>query len=939
MVSEASWQTGGSGIHSPSAEGPMDQQSVESLLRRLVQRVEESERRYSEALDDLHARIDQLSRTTDAARTAGAPGDAATFDRLHDQVSSLARRLEQESATPLDDFERLGRALSGELGYGPGPAPTGNDFSSEPPFAGSAAPYSYPLPQPDFSAPPLSSAFPDDDQNLDKRLVEMAHRLEHSIGTAMPAQAIEALNARLDEIGHQIAQALEQSPKGPALEAVEQKISDVARQLGDAQSKLARIGEIETALNGLIERVDGSAAQLDDVVKKAASEAAQRVAEEAKLSAGTAERLDAMHRDLMAMNERTRESDGRLAMTIEAVHESLKKLVLLAEQNASPQQAAKPRVPFAERMRQLDPLPPTAEAKPEAALPPKDSADAGETAVAPAKSSPFKNRLGAAIPDFQENEPAPRFGRAKAGRAEEKSSDLDPDDPARAIAKHGTEDADFATPEDLVAAARRAAQAAALKAESRRGSRVRRLPGDSEASMAAEQPGKRKRSLLIICAAVLLAISALLLYGRLRSKPEPEIVAPPATEQSAPAPAMPSEGSAAPEEQQSVPEPTEPNSGAPAEPRSGAFEVRPAPETNPAADAVGSVEQSGNVTEVAKSPYRPASAEETPPPLQPASLAPTAAPQLPPGVVFAIEDPSAADQQQTMTGTPAPIPQSLPLPPADLGPLSLRQAAAEGDPRAQHAIAVRYAQGQGTPQNLSEAARWLERAASAGLAPAQYRLGAMYERGQGVSKDLGRARSWYQAAAEKGNVKAMHNLAVNLSGRESGNPDYALAAKWYGEAAAYGLADSQFNLGILAEHGLGISVNLPEAYKWFALAATGGDAEAAKRRDQIKPRLGETGLAEAEKLVAAYAPKQPLPEANDVVELAEWTEVSSTPNASLVSHAQSLLNKLGYDVGAPDGLMGARTRDAIKSFERKNGLEETGKVTVPLVVKLERLTS
>ena len=42
----------------------MDQQSVESLLRRLVERVEESERRYSEALDDLHARLDQLSQTT-----------------------------------------------------------------------------------------------------------------------------------------------------------------------------------------------------------------------------------------------------------------------------------------------------------------------------------------------------------------------------------------------------------------------------------------------------------------------------------------------------------------------------------------------------------------------------------------------------------------------------------------------------------------------------------------------------------------------------------------------------------------------------------------------------------------------------------------------------------------------------------------------------------
>lgn len=96
----------------------------------------------------------------------------------------------------------------------------------------------------------------------------------------------------------------------------------------------------------------------------------------------------------------------------------------------------------------------------------------------------------------------------------------------------------------------------------------------------------------------------------------------------------------------------------------------------------------------------------------------------------------------------------------------------------------------------------------------------------------------------------MHNLAVSLSGRESGNPDYALAARWYGEAAAYGLADSQFNLGILAEHGLGIAANLPEAYKWFALAAEAGDVEAAKRREQIKPKLDQAGLAEAEKIVA-----------------------------------------------------------------------------------------
>ena len=325
-----------------------------------------------------------------------------------------------------------------------------------------------------------------------------------------------------------------------------------------------------------------------------------------------------------------------------------------------------------------------------------------------------------------------------------------------------------------------------------------------------------------------------------------------------------------------------------------------------------------------------------------ASLKPTEPAALPPGVVYSIEDPALGAQAAAAPAGPsAPpsFPMSLPLPPSDLGPLPLRQAAAEGDARAQYAIALRFAQGQGTPQNLTEAARWLERAASTGLAPAQYRLAVMYERGQGVAKDLGRARSWYQAAAEKGNVKAMHNLAVSSSSREDGGPDYALAAKWYGEAAAYGLADSQFNLGILAEHGLGTPKNLAEAYKWFALAANGGDEEAAKRRELVKPQLDPAGLADAERSVGAWTAKQAAPEANEVLEPQEWADASPQTNASLVTRAQGLLNKLGYDVGVPDGLMGTRTREAIKSFERKNGLEETGKVTIPLVTKLERLSS
>jgi localization factor PodJL len=913
----------------------MDQQSVESLLRRLVERVEQSERRYSEALDDLHARLDQLSQTTGAAR-AGSSEDAETFGRLHDQVSSLARRLEGEASTPLDDFERLGRALAGDFdrAVGLAGAPSAPDLLDD--LAAGRTPFAPSLPEPDYSAPFASSHLTEHD--LDRRLVEMAHRFEHSIGAAMPPQALEALNARLDEIGSQIAAALAEAPRGQSFEPLEQQISDMAQQLGRAEAQLAKIGEIESALHKLIERVDASPSP-DEVASKAAQEAARLVADEAKLSAGATERLDAMHRDLVAMNDRARASDDRFIVTIEAVHESLKQLVQQIENNAPPPPA--PSVPFAERMRDLAPLPnkpatqPSPEMPGEKADTPKTAAtgnaapiaqDARPKDASPKNASP-KNRLAAAIADLEDSEAAPHFGRAKRSPSEEKAFDLDAPASRRSIAKK-LADAEYEAPDDLVAAARRAAQAASLKAEERAsGSRVRRLAGDAQSTIGAEVPARRKRSFLIICAAILLIISALLLYGRLRSKPEPEAI-PPAAEQSAPAPSAPSEN-ATPGPEDNAPA-AEPDVETPLAPDSS--ELQPEREVSPA-DALGDAAPAGNFTDVAKSSYRSAAATEPMSQPKPVSLKPTEERKLPPGVVFSVGDPANGAPTAAM-----PMPAGLKLPPPDLGPLPLRQAAAQGDARAQFAIAFRYVEGHGTPQNLTEAARWFERAASAGLAPAQYRLAVMYERGQGAAKDLGRARSWYQAAADKGNVKAMHNLAVSVSGRQSGTPDYALAIKWYGDAAAFGLADSQFNLGILAEHGLGAPKNLSEAYKWFALAAKAGDEEAAKRRELVKVQLAPAELASADQAVAAWAAKVPTAEANDVGEPAEWADSSPTPNTALVSRAQSLLNKLGYDVGMPDGLMGAKTRDAIKSFERKNGLQETGQVTIPLVAKLERLT-
>ena len=90
-----------------------DQELVESLLRRLIQRVEESERRYDEALGELHARLDRLSQTPEGGGSARISAEEAeTLARLREQLSGLARRQEPVAEPATDHFAALDKALA-----------------------------------------------------------------------------------------------------------------------------------------------------------------------------------------------------------------------------------------------------------------------------------------------------------------------------------------------------------------------------------------------------------------------------------------------------------------------------------------------------------------------------------------------------------------------------------------------------------------------------------------------------------------------------------------------------------------------------------------------------------------------------------------------------------------------------------------------------------
>ena len=228
----------------------------------------------------------------------------------------------------------------------------------------------------------------------------------------------------------------------------------------------------------------------------------------------------------------------------------------------------------------------------------------------------------------------------------------------------------------------------------------------------------------------------------------------------------------------------------------------------------------------------------------------------------ALTQPASKAAEAELAGPAGTSTAMVELPPAFVGPMSLRVAAAKGDPSAAFEVAARLAEGRGVNQDFNLAMTWYQRSAQKGFAQAQYRLGTLYERGIGVTADLPRAKIWYARAAEQGNVKSMHNLAVLSAGRDAEATDYAVASKWFIGAAQHGLADSQFNLGVLYESGLGVARDPKQAYLWLSLAARSGDKEAAKRRDVVRASLTQQDARDVEALVVNWK-AQPMDRASN----------------------------------------------------------------------------
>ncbi|MFM2279951.1 MAG: hypothetical protein RLZZ444_2182 [Pseudomonadota bacterium] len=463
---------------------------------------------------------------------------------------------------------------------------------------------------------------------------------------------------------------------------------------------------------------------------------------------------------------------------------------------------------------------------------------------------------------------------------------------------------------DVIAAARRAAQAAVAEASQSKApagkDKAKPAAKDKNAKASGVSASENRRPILLAAAAVLLVVMSYPLVSNLIGG-----------RGEAPAPELPQST------QNEVPANMD-GSVAPAEPAAADKATTDVPATT---DSTVKAPESDMLAPADLPPKTPDTPNEngalTPP-------ADTDAAKAEP-LAATPDIPTATDAKTA----PEPVPAAAIELPEGLQPASLAEAAKRGDALAYFEIGSRFTDGRGVKVDLAQAAKWYAAAAEKGLAPAEYRLANFYEKGTGVERDLDKAKTLYLSAAAKGNASAMHNLAVIFATGTAGTPDFNEAAKWFQAAAEHNVRDSQFNLAILYARGNGVKQDLGESYKWFAIAAREGDQDAAQKRDEVANALTPEQLSAAKAKLDLWQPTPLDDNANTAIVPDEWIAKGNTTATidmrRAIRNIQAILNNNGFDAGAADGSMGKKTVAAIKAFQKSVGQEPTGRIDDALV--------
>lgn len=890
----------------PRAEDSAGFQTLEKAVRSIVEHMETSERRNKDTFKSLADRIAAMSAKAQSADSEQVLRQAPAFSQLENRLADLAKRVERSEASPqhqtLSDLLRREvtdlakridqvrensemlasraqtqavqssqqelRAIEGRIFGLLKEAQTSLSGATVAPaemqrLRGEVERLNRRIDEsqgqqgPDPAVLELRSAVeqlstrvaqgPDMRPlaDMNSRILDITQRLEQTQAATRSLPQFAELENRIAELDYRFNEAIAGRASAHSAD-LEERIAEVSERLGRTEQQLASVETIERAVNQLFDTIEQQRKWTQEVADGAASRMAEQIlaAGPQQVSLAGSPEIQALEQGLHAVRAAAESADQRNQETLEAVHDTLEQIVgKLAELETAAigQRVAAAVAPAAGFAGPQAPADFTPEATP-LANPFEAGFAAGEQAqtVAPIQPAPH------GLPDMAANNPfaaEPAFAAPGANPFDGSAS---------------------AGGDDFIAAARRAAQAAAqqksllgaispgaakMSEESSRkllnlsffkkkpkgnagpvglSGEIKPPPGFKAANSNTEN---KRRKLLLMGLVLLAAVSAFTFNMMGRSHKAKAPIAPAAIEQS-----------------------IEQNS-------SGA--------------------DTGDLDDDTPEAAAPADGNATPgaPPPVPAPLESGGLVDNEPDPILTGSLPQTMGTQSISALVSGEVAAPENLPPAEVGSMALREAAALGDTNAQFVVASRYLNGENVGQDYEKAAYWYGKAAVAGLAPAQYRVATMYERGRGVSKDLRAALGWYERAASLGNVRSMHNAAVLSSGTELGDPDYKRAFKWFSLGAAHGLKDSQFNLAVLLERGLGTEVNKADAWFWYSVAAQQDDVDARKRAGTLGTTLSLAEMLAAKTRLASWSAEKAPDIANVVaVDNAAWNATAQVGN-------------------------------------------------------------
>lgn len=240
------------------------------------------------------------------------------------------------------------------------------------------------------------------------------------------------------------------------------------------------------------------------------------------------------------------------------------------------------------------------------------------------------------------------------------------------------------------------------------------------------------------------------------------------------------------------------------------------------------------------------------------------------------------------------------------------------------------------------------RAAEAGDARAQFRLGQSYERGDDVLQDFVIAHMWYNLAAAQGHedaTAARDGLAKRMTpeqmarAQEMARQRLAMAAPATPPAQqAAPTATAAAPTGAVTTADVQLVQRRLNAMGYQAGAIDG--VHGGRTRTALKawqadvglPATGEITPQVVQRITEARTAPADLGPAT--AQAAAAVRTQALGRAEQVKLVQRQLAQAGYDPGPADGIMGSRTRNAIREWQRTHAMPVTGEVDQALLASL-----